>query len=130
MLAYTLRVMGSRRTTPQSFEDFRDALAEEMNVSAEFSLPLTLLAAVLDVGWEDESTGRAVGALRAADLVSRPTPSEIVVALPNTGPENARLVEWRIREGVPECRMGMAVFEPGDTAEALVDRAIAAARGS
>lgn len=122
--------MGMRRITPRNFEDFRNALSEEMVVSADFSLPLTLLVVVLDRGWDEESIGRAVGTLRAADLVSRPAPSGLLVALPNTDPENARAAERRIREGVPEARIGLAVFERDDTVEGLVDRALADARKS
>lgn len=119
-----------RRITPRNFEDFRNALSEEMVVSADFSLPLTLLAVVLDRGWDEESIGRAVGTLRAADLVSRPAPAGLYVALPNTDPENARAAERRIREGIPEARIGLAVFERDDTVEGLVDRALADARKS
>lgn len=110
------------------FEDFAAALSEEMAVSGDFSLPLTLLAVEHEGGWDGELAARAVGTLRAADLVSNPAPPHLVVALPNTGTEDARVVERRIREAVPGVRVGVAAFERGDTVEALVDRAIAAVR--
>lgn len=99
-----------------------------MAVSTEFSLPLSLLAVVLDGGWDEGPTSRAAGTLRAAELISRTGPSDLVVALPNTGPENARAVERRIRESVPDARTGIAAFESGDTVESLMDRALADAR--
>jgi hypothetical protein len=122
--------MGSRhkRTEPQSFEGFEQALAEEISVSAEFGLPLAALVLLADGEWGLDSVDKAVSALRVADLVARPGPAEISIALPNTGPEDAHVVERRLREAIPGARIGASDYKPGDKVPDLLARARQAAR--
>lgn len=66
------------------------------------------------------------GALRPTDVLARTGGEEFVVVLPDTGAEQSRAVVERLRELVPDgqtCSAGIAVFEPGETAEALLERA-------
>ena len=107
----------------QDPEVFEGALREEISVSSEFLLPISVLALRLKGGWNDEETRRALDALRTADLVCRPAPEEVLVALPNTETEDARVVEERLREAVPEAAVGVAPFARGDTVEGLIGRA-------
>ena len=102
---------------------FEAALREEISVSSEFGLPICVLVLRVGGGWSDEATHRALDALRTADLVCRPDPDEILVALPNTATDDARVVEERLREIVPEATVGVVPFGRGDTAESLVQRA-------
>lgn len=116
-----------RKTNPQPFEDFERALAEEMLVSAEFGLPLAVLVLLADLEWEPETVRRAMNALRVADLIAQPGPAEISIALPNTEPEDALVVERRLREAVPGTRIGATAYKPGDRVPDLLSRARQAA---
>lgn len=107
----------------QDPEVFDAALREEISVSSEFVLPISVLSLRIADGWNDEATRRSLDALRVADLVCQPVPEEVLVALPNTATEDARVVEERLREAVPEAAVGVALFASGDTAEGLIERA-------
>ena len=107
----------------QDPEVFEGALREEISVSSEFVLPISVLALRLEGGWNDEATRRALDTLRTADLVCQSDLDEILVALPNTGMEGARVVEERLRAAVPEAAVGGAPFSRGDTVESLTKRA-------
>ena len=121
---YTLSIMGKKvRKEFQEPEAFEAALDEEISVSSEFVLPISVLALHVEGGWSDEAARRALDALRTADLVCRPEPDEILIALPNTETENARVVEERLRAAVPEAVVGVAPFTPGDTVGGLIKRA-------
>lgn len=111
----------------QTVEEFEGTLGEEISVSTEFDLPLSVLVAVMD--WTPESLRRALDALRTADLVARTAEDEIVIALPNTVSENALVVERRLRAAIPEAAVGVTTHRTGDTVPDLVSRARAAARG-
>ena len=106
--------------TPEAFEK---TLREEISISAEFSLPLSVLAMRVENGWSPEAIRRALDTLRTADLVSLPDPAELLVALPNTKMSDARVVEERLRKAVPEATLGVAPYARGDAAENLVERA-------
>lgn len=121
---YTPLGMGKKvRKELQETEVFEAALREEISVSSEFVLPISALVLRIAHGWSDEATRRALDALRTADLVCRPEPDEILVALPNTQADDARVVEERLREAVPEATVGVAPFARGDTVESLIERA-------
>ena len=94
-----------------------------MSVCAEFNLPLTLLVARAGGGLDPETTRRLLDVLRLADLVTLPTSSELVVALPNTDPDGARAVERRVREILPDADVGLATREPDDEVPSLLQRA-------
>ena len=102
--------------------DFERALGEEVAVSAEYGLSLTILAARIEGGWTAEATRRALDALRVADLVTRQSPEDIVVLLPNTTPDTARAAEERLREAVPEAAIWKTPWSPPETAGELMDR--------
>ena len=121
--------MRKRRGTrePLSSESFEWALEEEMLVSAEFDLPLTLLVARAEDGWDPEATRRVLDSLRAADLVAQLHPRELAIVLPNTAPGSARAVETRVRKALPSARVGLAAYEPGDAVPDLLERAQRAA---
>ena len=121
---YTPLGMGKKvRKQLQDPEAFKAALREEISVSSEFVLPISVLVLRVGGGWSDEAARRALDALRTADLVCRPEPDEILVALPNTKTDDARVVEDRLREAVPEATVGIAPFARGDTTESLIKRA-------
>ena len=61
--------------------------------------------------------------MRVADLICQPDPAEMLVVLPNTKAQDARVVEERLRKAVPEAAFGVAVREGGDKAENLLKRA-------
>jgi hypothetical protein len=86
--------VGKRSTKKvlQTFDAFEEALREEISVSSEFVLPLTVLALNIDGGWEEEDVRRTLGAIRTADLITQPDASEVLVALPNTATPDARVV--------------------------------------
>lgn len=107
----------------QDPEVFEEVLREEISVSSEFVLPISVLVLRVEGGWSDEAARRALDALRAADLVCRPEPDEILIALPNTTTRDARVVEKRLRETLPEAAVGVAPFTSGDTAGDLIKRA-------
>lgn len=117
----------SRQILP--LEDFERALEEEISVSTQFGLPLSVLVAVMEGGWDPESEDRAVGTLRVADLVARSEGSDLIVVLPNTGLESARAVERRLREILPRVGIGISEFAPDDKAPDLISRAHQAALG-
>jgi hypothetical protein len=104
-------------------ESFEQALAEEMSLSAEFDLPLSLLVVRAQTGLDPETTHRLLGVFRTAELVTRPTSSELAVILPNTGPDGARAVERRVREIAPDADVGLATREPDDEVYDLLERA-------
>lgn len=107
----------------QSVEDFERLLEEEISVSEEFDLPISVLTLVLEGGWDAGSTRRVLDSVRTADLVTRPEPAEIAIALPNTVPEDARVVEQRLRKAVPEAGMSLAERGKDDTPAGLLERA-------
>ena len=116
--------MGKRRSKePLSPEAFELALEEETTLSAEFDLSLTLLAVRAEDGLDSGTTLRLFEVFRTAEFVTRPTPSELAVILPNTGPDGARAVERRVRKVLPDAVVGLATREPGDEASDLLERA-------
>ncbi len=104
-------------------ESFERALEEEMALSAEFDLPLTLLVVRATTGLDPETTRRLLGVFRTAEFVTRPASSELAVILPNTGPDGARAVERRVREVLPDADVGLATREPDDEVSSLLERA-------
>ena len=121
---YTPLDMGKKvRKELQEPEVFEAALREEISVSSEFVLPISVLVLRVTGGWTDEAIRRALDALRTADLICRPDPGEILVALPNTETDDAGVVEERLRKAVPEAAVGVAPFTRGDTVESLIKRA-------
>ena len=122
--------MGKKRARKelQTVEAFEKALREEVSVSTDFDLPLTVLALVIKDGWREEDVRRALAALRTADLVTQPGPEELLVALPNTEADDARVVEERLREAIPKAIVGFASYGRGEAAEDLIGRAQANAR--
>ena len=80
-------------------------------------------------GWDQRAVRCALDVLRVADLVTRPSPEELLVALSNTTAA-ARAVEERLREVVPETAFGVATYynRESDTVEDLLQRARTAAR--
>lgn len=113
--------------TPEHFEEI---LRDELSVSAEFDLPLSALALRAEESFEPEAVRRALEALRVADLICQPDPAEMLVVLPNTEAQDARVVEARLRKAVPEAAFGVAVREGGDKAENLLKRARGAVAAS
>jgi hypothetical protein len=117
-----------RPKEPLPLESFELALQEDMSLSDVFDLPLTLMVVRAKVGLDEETTRRLLDILRAAEPATLPSPSELAVVLPNTDPESARAVESRALEVLPDARIGLAVYRPGDTASDLLGRARGAAR--
>jgi hypothetical protein len=64
-----------RPKEPVPLESFERALEEEMSLSAEFDLPLTLLVVRAKTGLDPETTRRLLGVFRTAEFVTRPPPS-------------------------------------------------------
>jgi hypothetical protein len=64
--------MATKRTRKefQTPEEFEKALREDVSVSAEFDLPLNVLALMIEDSWKEDSIRRALNALRTADLVT------------------------------------------------------------
>ena len=121
---YTQPIMGKKvRKELQNPEVFEGALREEISVSSEFMLPISVLALRVEGSWSTEATRRALDALRTADLVCQLEPDEILIALPNTETEDAHVVEERLRAAVPEATVGVAPFAQGDAVEGLIKRA-------
>ena len=118
-----LDMVKKTRKELQAPEVFDAALREEISVSSEFVLPISVLSLRITGGWSDGATRAALDALRVADLVCQPVPEEVLIALPNTATDDARVVEERLREAVPEAAVGVALFASGDTAEGLIERA-------
>ena len=104
-------------------EAFERALEEELSLSAEFDLPLTLLSVRARAGLDPETTRRLLGVFRTAEFVTQPTSSELAVILPNTGPDGALAVERRVREVLPDADVGLASRGPDDEAPDLLERA-------
>jgi hypothetical protein len=77
----------------QTLEALEKALLDEVSASAEFDLPLTALALVIEGRWQEEDIRRALDAL--------PTAEELLVALPDNMTADARVVEERLREALP-----------------------------
>jgi len=117
--------MSNRRVDKelQTFRVFEKNLQEEITVTNDFDLPLSILVALIDGGWNEEATRSALDALRIADLVTATAPDEISIALPNTGMEAAQVVERRLRAAVPEARVGIAQYHTGDTVPDLLESA-------
>ena len=117
--------MGKKRTKKelQTIEVFGGALGEEVSVCAKFDLPLSVLALHVEGEWEKGDIRRLLDALRVADLVAQPYPQEILIALPNTSSAEARVVEQRLRDAVPEATLRVAAYTRGDTAEGLIELA-------
>jgi hypothetical protein len=121
--------MGKKaRKELQTVVAFEKALREEISISSEFDLPLTVLALVIEGGWQEDDTRRALDALRTADLVAQPEPGELLIALPNSKTADARVVEERLRQAVPKASIGVAPLKQGEAAEGLLKHARAAAR--
>jgi hypothetical protein len=112
---------------PLSLASFERALEEEMSVSAEFDLPLTLMVVRVGGVLDAETTLRLLDTLRAADLVAIPSASELAVVLPNTTPDGAGALERRVRRVLPEAGIGLSVYEPNDEFSGLLGRARVAA---
>ncbi|HEX6711680.1 MAG TPA: hypothetical protein VF068_15220 [Rubrobacter sp.] len=108
-------------------ESFEQALEEDMSLSDAFDLPLTLLVVRAKERFDPHTTRRLLDVLRTAEPATLPTPSELAVVLPNTGPDSARAVETRALEVLPDARVGLAVYQPGDGALDLLGRARSAA---
>ena len=118
-----------RRKELRSLEEFERELREEISVSVEFDLPLTIVLALNIRGvWDRRTVRRALDVLRVADLATRSAPEELLFALPNTTAADARVVEERLREAVPEATSGVAAYREGDSVDDLLDRARSAAR--
>ncbi len=76
-----------------------------------------------------ESAHRWIAALRASDFMARYGGEEFVVVLPDCSTADARVVIERVRAATPfdqTCSAGIAVWEPGESAEQLIARADAA----
>ena len=107
----------------QTVETFEKALREEVSVSNEFDLPLTVLALSKEGGWEEGDIRRPLDALRTTDLIAHTDEPEIVIVLPNTFTDQAWIVEERLRARIPEAAFGVVAFRQGDDAEDLLKRA-------
>ena len=112
-----------RPKEPIPLESFERALEEELSLSAEFDLPLTLLVVRAKTGLDPETTRRLLDALRTAELVALPSPSELAVALQNTDLNGARALERRVRKILPAADVGLAAREPDDGVSGLLERA-------
>ena len=99
-----------------------------MALSAEFDLPLTLLVVRAKEDLDPETTRLLLGVFRTAEFVTRPSPSELAVILPNTDPHGARAVERRVRDVLPDVDVGLATREPEDEVSGLLERARGARR--
>lgn len=121
--------MGDRRRAkePLPLETFELALEEDMSLSEEFDLPLTILVVRAKDRLDPQTTRRLLDVLRIAEPATLPTPSELAVVLPNTGPDSARAVESRALEVLPDAGVGLAVYRPGDAVPDLLGRARSAA---
>ncbi|MEJ7819976.1 MAG: hypothetical protein WKF44_06695 [Rubrobacteraceae bacterium] len=111
----------------QAYEDFEKYLGEEISMTTDFDLPLSVLVALMHDGWDDDATQSALGVLRLADLVTSTAPGELAVALPNTTTNDAHVVEDRLRRAVPEARVCITPHRTGDTVQDLLKRAREAA---
>jgi hypothetical protein len=112
-----------RKKEPMPYEPFVRALEEELALSAEFDLPLTLLVVRAGEDLDPETAGRLLGVFRTAEFVTLPSPSELAVILPNTEADDARAVERRVRDVLPDADVGLATREPDEKAPDLLRRA-------
>ena len=112
-----------RKKEPLSPEAFMRALEEEMALSAEFDLPLTLLVVRAKEDLDPVTARRLLGVFRATEFVTRPSLSELAVILSNTGPDGARAVERRVRDVLPGSEVGLATREPDEKVSDLLRRA-------
>lgn len=99
-------------------------------MSAEFGLPLSVLALrprSSQATFGPEDIRLALEALRVADLICQPRPAELLVALPNTKTDDARVVEERLRSAIPAAVFGVVHRARDDRPETLLERARAAA---
>lgn len=64
--------------------------------------------------------------MSCAPPATLPTPSDLAVMLPNTGPESARAAESRALEVLPDAKVGLTVYEHGEVPD-LLGRARSAA---
>jgi hypothetical protein len=112
-----------RPKEPLPLESFELALEEDMSLSDAFDLPLTLMVVRAKDRLDSETTRRLLDTLRTAEPATLPTPSELAVVLPNTGPESARAVESRTLNVLPDARVGLAAYRPGDAVPDLLGRA-------
>ncbi len=112
-----------RKKEPLAPEAFMRALEEEMALSAEFDLPLTLLVVRAKEDLDPVTARRLLGVFRATEFVTRPSLSELAVILPNTGPDGARAVERRVRDVLPGSEVGLATREPDEKVSDLLRRA-------
>lgn len=112
-----------RREEPRSIRDFERALEEEALISTEFDLPLCVIVARARTRVLREAARQVVAVLRAADLVAKPEPTEIAVALPNTEFADAEVVERRLSKTLPGAVTGIAAHRSGDTVQDLLNRA-------
>jgi hypothetical protein len=112
-----------RKREPMPYESFVRALEEELALSAEFDLPLTLLVVRAEEDVDPETTGRLLGVFRTAEFATLPSPSELAVILPNTDPDDARAVERRVRDVLPSADVGLTTREPDERASDLLRRA-------
>ncbi|MGM0985256.1 MAG: diguanylate cyclase domain-containing protein [Pseudomonadota bacterium] len=72
----------------------------------------------LVTGWQET--------LRAQDMLARYGGEEFVVLLPDTATTQCQVVLERLRKCVPygqTCSVGLALYKPGETADALIGRA-------
>lgn len=117
--------MGKKRTKKelQTTGAFEKALGKEVSVSAEFDLPLTVLALNVKGGWQEGDVRRALDALRTADLIAQSEELEILIALPNTAAADARMVEEKLRGTFPKATFVVAPYKRGYTAGDLLERA-------
>ena len=116
---------GAKRTRDelQTPKEFEKALLEDVSVSAEFDLPLIVLALMIEDGWKEHSIRWALDALWTADLVTQPSKKELLVTLTNTKTVDAYVVERRLRGALPEASFGVTVYERGEASEFLLERA-------
>jgi hypothetical protein len=99
----------SIRRELRTVEAFKKVVGEEISVSAELDLPLTMLVARVEGEWREGDVRRALGNLRATDLVAHPDLSELLIVLPSTEQANAQVVEVRLRRAIPEANFGVAI---------------------
>jgi hypothetical protein len=116
-----------RPKEPLPLESFELALEEDISLSNAFDLPLTVLVIRVTDRLGAQTTRRLLDVLRTAEPATLPTPSELAVVLPNTGPDSARAVELRALKVLPDARIGLAIYQPGDAASDLLGRARSAA---
>ncbi|MGH3086680.1 MAG: hypothetical protein ACRDSJ_05105, partial [Rubrobacteraceae bacterium] len=103
--------------------EFERFLEEEASLAEEFDLSLALIVVSREAGWNEDSTRRALGILRLADLAALLSPNHLVAFLPNTGFEGARAVERRMTDTLPDAAFGMTLRRPGEGGSEFLRRA-------